>query len=185
MVYQADIPDPNDLISISQGEIKDNFTALNVGFAIDHYAYDVADAGKHKKITYQAPLVADPGLASPIASLYTKTIAGKSQLFFQNGALATDAVQLTTPTITTVGNDNSITTPWGIKIKWGRFNGNNSTAVTFAGVGANAFTAVPALSLGREGAAGSTVSYSVGMTVAGFTAVASGPFVGTYIAIGV
>ena len=55
MSYNPSIPQPDDLISVSQGEIQTNFSELNTVFTQDHVEYDnatTADRGKHKQSTY-------------------------------------------------------------------------------------------------------------------------------------
>ena len=55
MVFNPSIPQPDDLLSVSQGEIQTNFSELNTVFEQDHVEYDNAttlDRGKHKQSTY-------------------------------------------------------------------------------------------------------------------------------------
>ncbi len=93
MTYDANIPAGGDLLRISQGQIQQNFQQLNAIFGQDHEDF-TNSTGRHKKITF-ANVITDPNLASPLASLFTKTIAGKSHLFFQNDTTANDVFQLT------------------------------------------------------------------------------------------
>lgn len=97
MTYDPTIPAANDLISNSQGDIQTNFTQLNTLYDRDHFTWNDATAanrGYHRKVTYRS-VIANPGFATPIASTYTKTVSGKSQLFLQNGAAASDVYQIT------------------------------------------------------------------------------------------
>lgn len=95
MTFNANIPQATDLISQSQSQIQTNFSQANTAMAVDHVAFDVlTNQGFHKKVTFQA-VIADPGQVTPISSLYIKTVSGKSQLFFQNGALAANVIPIT------------------------------------------------------------------------------------------
>jgi|GEM_PF-2304284 len=55
MTYNPDIPQPNDDMSLSQGDLLTNFTDLNNVYGVngDHVAFDAAaDRGKHNKTTF-------------------------------------------------------------------------------------------------------------------------------------
>lgn len=58
MTYNPNIPLATDLQSVSQGQIKDNFSSCNTTFGIDHYSFADATAniGFHNKVT--TPLIA-------------------------------------------------------------------------------------------------------------------------------
>jgi hypothetical protein len=63
MTYKPGIPLPTDRPSVSQNDLKNNFTALNNIFKINHYEYDwgtVGDRGKHRYVTYVTQLAVDP-----------------------------------------------------------------------------------------------------------------------------
>ncbi len=57
MTYNPSIPNPGDLLSTSQGDIKDNFSSANTSFGVDHYAFSdlTANNGKHKFVTTPVP----------------------------------------------------------------------------------------------------------------------------------
>jgi len=73
MVYKSTIPLASDKLSISQGDLYENFTQLGTIFAVDHAALDdgtVGDRGKHD----QAALLhkaADPSTAAGEGTIYT------------------------------------------------------------------------------------------------------------------
>jgi len=100
MTYNPLIPQGTDNLSTSQDQILINFGQLNTLYGDathDHYAFNdatLAYRGHHKSI--QFPVVtANPGIATPNGSVFTKTESAKTQLFFQNGAAATDVYQIT------------------------------------------------------------------------------------------
>ncbi len=130
MTYRVGIPQSADRPSDSQSQIADNFTQLNSIFGQEHVEFNATlDNGEHKKVTLNAPLGSDPGLADPKASLYTKTVSGDSELFFEkfdNAATANLVSQMTNLPIvnfvntgTAGGNGDFIDTPFGIRIIWG------------------------------------------------------------------
>ena len=96
MTFQPSIPQAPDLIAVSQIDLLNNFTSLNTAWNVDHVGFNSAGAGDHKKVTLLAP-IANPNQASPIASLYTKAspTTTTSDLYYQDGALASNVKQLT------------------------------------------------------------------------------------------
>lgn len=52
MPYDAQIPQPNDLLNESQGEFLNNFQAIAALFAVNHYPFGDAKEGKHKFCTF-------------------------------------------------------------------------------------------------------------------------------------
>lgn len=190
MVYLNNIPQPGDSPATqSQADLLENFAQIDsqYGTAGDHVAFTAgADNGMHKQVTLNG-VIADPGLADPRASLYLKTVAGDSELFFEkfdNAAVANLVQQMTNLTITSVGTDRSITTPWGIIIKFGvSFAMVAGQAITFAG-GAFPNNAYCVVMTSNETNANRTVSYNA-LGVAGFTAYGTNNnLFFSYIAIG-
>lgn len=127
MTYNPSIPQSTDRPSDSQGQLLNNFTALNTIFDQEHVTFNAtADNGEHRKITFNDVLGADPGLADPKASLYTKTVAGDSELFYEkydNVATANQINQLTNLAVTSGvrhgGTQRTILTPFGFRITMG------------------------------------------------------------------
>lgn len=119
MTYSPNIPQATDVPSQSQGQLLTNFTALNTVFAVDHLAFNAVDGGEHQQVTFNS-VIADPNLAAPKCSLYIKTVAGSSQLFFENVMAAVNVQrQITNLTITTVGTNNGVRTAAGLVFNWG------------------------------------------------------------------
>ena len=116
MTFNPAIPQASDLISQSQPQILTNFSQLNTAFAVDHTAFSVvSNQGQHKQVTIQAPLGSDPNQVSPIATVYTKTSpsTSTSDLYYQNGSLSSNVVQVTGGGITAAA--------------WCQFNGSTGT----------------------------------------------------------
>lgn len=120
MPYNPNIPQASDDPRNSQGELLQNFQQINSDYAVNHTSLTASGQnGYHTKIFFADPLGADPNLVAPESSLYTKTVAGLTELFFQNGALASNVKQLTNLPITTAGTTYGFDTPWGWRVNMG------------------------------------------------------------------
>lgn len=142
MTYSPNIPQPTDIPSDSQADLLNNFQSLNTLFSINHMPLtDVSpQAGYHTRVYLNNVLGADPGLASPVTSIYSKSTAGGNELFFQNNTLASNVKQLTGSIIIETGTDGQggayqvFQTPWGIKFFTGQTSAfNGSRNFTFSG----------------------------------------------------
>jgi hypothetical protein len=133
MTYNPNIPQAGDNPVVSQGQLLNNFSILNSDFAVNHIALTSgANPGLHTMINFATTLAADPNLAVPQTSLYPKSVAGNPQLFFQNGALAANVVQLTGLVIANSGTDWGFTTPWGWVVNMGSALQSFTGSITFA-----------------------------------------------------
>ena len=117
MTYNANIPQPTQLISVSQGQLLDNFGQLNTQFGVDHVAFNTGSGngdGHHKQATFDASVT--PSTPTGTQSvLYPQTVGGLIQLFFQN---ATTTTQLT-GAASVVSNPGYVFLPGGLIMKWG------------------------------------------------------------------
>lgn len=126
MSFLPNIPQATDRPSRSQSDLLNNFTQLNTTFDVDHVTFNAAsDRGEHNKITLNS-VIADPGLADPKCSIYTKTVAGDSELFFEkydNAAVANLVQQMTNLTVANGirhgGNQYTWLSPWGMRFTSG------------------------------------------------------------------
>lgn len=90
MTFNPNIPQATDLLSDSQGQLQSNNQALNTTFSRNHIALNVAtDNGKHKFV--EMPVSSGiptpvPGLSGTSGTVYTRTVAGESQLFYTAGS---------------------------------------------------------------------------------------------------
>jgi hypothetical protein len=118
MSYNPNIPQPPDIISVSQGQILQNFISLNDVFAEDHVPFFPlsSTSGYHKQI--QFPDVPAP-LPSPVGTesvIYPNVFSTIQQLFFKN---ATITNQITGPFLKDPNGYAFI--PGGFLVKWGSF----------------------------------------------------------------
>lgn len=123
MSYSSTVPTTGHSGSQDYTQMRENFAQIQTSFKVNHkpLASGGGSEGFHTVVQFPA-VIADPGLASPQSSLYIKTISAASELFFQNGALAADVVQLSGNIVSASGNDGaggSYTTfqlPYGFRI---------------------------------------------------------------------
>jgi hypothetical protein len=143
MSFHPNIPQSSDDPKDSQLELLQNFGKLNTDFSINHVALtQIQNAGYHTKIQFPSALGSNPNLSSPQASLYIKTVSGLSQLFFQNGSAAANALQMTNLPVTTSGTKYTVFTPWRIRLQMGSAT---SSPVSFPANFAGGFTLLTAL----------------------------------------
>lgn len=83
MAWQPNIPRPTDEISQSQADLLGNFQAINTLVNVNHEDFGDPNEGKHKFV--QMPEQgAGPGTGANIGAIYTKDVAGVTQLFYQD-----------------------------------------------------------------------------------------------------
>ena len=114
--YNQNIPQPTDALSQSQADLLANFQALKTLIDVNHGTFGAITEGKHEKVTFPAGV--DPVVAAGDIALYSKDVAGTSQLFIKRGALA--GVQFTDQGL--AANPGWARLPSGILLKWGLTN---------------------------------------------------------------
>jgi hypothetical protein len=73
MSFQHNIPKATDLISVSQGDLLNNFTSMQTTYNTDHFGFDpVANLGFHKNVTLPGN-VSVPAPAAGFGDMYGKT----------------------------------------------------------------------------------------------------------------
>lgn len=131
MPFDPAIPQATDTLINSQSALLANMGQLDTSFNVDHMTFSApANTGYHKQLSFNGPIT-DPGLASPQCSVYPKAVAGRTELFFENGVgnyiKQMTNLPLSTPPIPTGGTFKYIDTPWGVRFLWG-----NTTAINGA-----------------------------------------------------
>lgn len=81
--YEAN-PADGDLASEGANRIRDLKTDIQERGEVDHSWAGDADDGEHKKVTYAAPLGADPTNAANKGFTYTKDVSAKVELFWED-----------------------------------------------------------------------------------------------------
>jgi hypothetical protein len=96
--FKNTIPQPNDDLSVSQGDLLLNFQSCNTSFGIDHYPFTdlTANDGKHNKVTtpvitpnaYPTTLANEPVLFCFKESMVGSTAAFPAMQYVQGGSNA-------------------------------------------------------------------------------------------------
>lgn len=84
MSFQSNIPKTTDLISVSQGDLLNNFTSMQSTFAVDHYGFNpAANLGFHKHVTMTNDPGNVPAPAVGFGSAYATTVNSATYPFWQ------------------------------------------------------------------------------------------------------
>lgn len=171
MTYNPNIPNANDLLSDSQGDIKLNFQQANVVFDANHYTFNAAaNKGKHKFISL--PVLANyaaivPAPVSGEGTIYTKTAGSARNIFYTPGA-STNEFQITNcratgdfPTFGTLTDSNPgdnnfrgwTFLPGGLLLQYGR---RDTTSLTFNFTFPITFTTIYSVNVTQEKAGATT-----------------------------
>jgi hypothetical protein len=141
--YDAQIPQPADILSDSQDDILQNFQQLNAAWNVNHVPFNSAapTQGNHNQVTL--PNIPNVTLAAPTPtvigsanmwsaqSIYTMTTELQWQR--ENNGTTIEWTGSSTPTTT---NSGWTRLPSGVLLKWGRgINIANGGAVVFAAGG--------------------------------------------------
>ena len=137
MAYQNNIPQSTDDPSASQAEFLANFEEIATLIAVNHEAFNLGDQGKHKFLQLPEQSSA-PATAANEGGLYTKAVAGATQLFFREESSG-DELQLTGAF--TAAGTGEVTLPGGLGMKWGSSTATTAGAtITYTGIGLTAFS---------------------------------------------
>lgn len=119
--YNPNIPQSTDLLSVSQGNLLDNFGAIQALIDVNHVDFAATGAGKHTfvEMPVQSPV---PTTVGGEVGLYCQTSASTTQpeLVFarQSGSSAPAAVRITEFTSAGWTNPGWTKLPSGIMMKW-------------------------------------------------------------------
>jgi hypothetical protein len=120
MTFQSTIPKSTDLISVSQGDILNNFTAIGTSFDVNHIDFNASGAGKHKFVEMPNQ-GSDPAGAGTEGTAYTKVAAppsvAQTELFFRRDVGSVIQMTRGDPI---VGAKGTSFLPGGIKLNWGQ-----------------------------------------------------------------
>lgn len=192
LTYFSSIPQPGDLPSGSQKQILQDFTSIGAWVGLDHFGFGTATGtdGWHQQVTLPIPLSADPGVPGSFPNtgiLYTKTISGATQLFFQT---AQGVLELTGDKSGQVTNANpgSVSMFGGIYLKWGNIPQTGSVlasgTVSFVSPFPNACYVVTASQNTTGTTRGTLLVSSFSESEFAYSNNGTGTVSGTYMAIG-
>ena len=130
-LFNPNIPQPADKLSVSQGQLLSNNQGLNTVFGINHFTFSTAvNAGKHTFVEMPVLAVVPAGLAANEVTLYTKTTAAASEIFMTRDASGVE-IQMTGPGTPIASANGYSFLPGGLLIQWGSVNSPvNGTTIT-------------------------------------------------------
>lgn len=171
MAYNQNIPQPTDLLSVSQGDLLNNFMALQTLIDINHVDFASGDQGKHKFVTFPVQGAAPVFLGGEVG-LYNLLpgvpfpLTGQNELFINksNGTnIPITASAQASPGWTYL--------PSGLVVKWGTATANpGSTLITFpANVNTPAFTNIFTMLITPIGTVGSNFNIYFTSALAPYT----------------
>ena len=130
------VPLPGQTLLQTRDQISGNFTVINTAFEVNHVAYNDANQGKHKWVTFprQAATPVPPFVGTEM-SLYTllNATSGTSELYVQKGVGA--GIPFTLSANGGVSGWTYI--PSGMKMVWGQgtiLAGSSTATVLFSSV---------------------------------------------------
>lgn len=130
--YLNTIPQPTDLLSVSQGNFLTNFGSIKSFVDIDHVSFASVDAGKHKQVTFPVQAVAPVFLAGEYG-LYNKNDGANNQLYLSNNmaALQVPISSGNIPSVGASGFQNGFSYfGSGFLVKWGPLTAIPANAAT-------------------------------------------------------
>ena len=141
--FNPAIPQPNDNLSTSQGQILNNFAQLDTIFDLNHFTWDsalVADRGLHRKIDFPVTttVTAPTGTA---AVLYSQLISGVASPYFDNAVGSTCIWRGGSGNGLASLTGTSLTLPNGLMFSFGKATATGGTATVNFGFPNNLFSA--------------------------------------------
>jgi hypothetical protein len=84
MSFNHNIPKTTDLISVSQGDLLNNFTSMQTIYNTDHYGFDpVTNLGFHKHLTLPNDALNIPAPAAGLGSEFAVTVNTQTYPFWR------------------------------------------------------------------------------------------------------
>jgi hypothetical protein len=137
MAYNPNIPQATDVLSQSQGDLLNNFMAINTFVIVDHAGFSDPNEGKHNKVTFPVQNPAPTFLAGEIG-LYSflNPVTSANELYVANSASPSVATPMTASILSTNANPGNNVSGWtylpsGLLLKWGNVTANGNTAFLF------------------------------------------------------
>jgi hypothetical protein len=125
------IPASNNPPAQYQPGMQTNFANIKGYLNVDHVLAGYTNAGFHKQVTLNAT-ISTPSVTAPVSVIYSKTVSGSNQLFFNNG---TTDYPLSGGN-SSLGTSGYTTLPGGVILSWnaGVFNSGSGQSITMPGL---------------------------------------------------
>lgn len=116
MSYNPNIPRNTDNLSVSQGQIQENFQVLETVFSLDHFTWDATYAGNHKQATMLAQTSTTP--AASFGTYYTSMIGthpgGITEAVYKSGDTAPISLLSAVKAWGTFGGTGTLIDGWNV-----------------------------------------------------------------------
>ena len=148
MVYNPNIPGPNDKLRESQGQILENFSQADTLFDVDHVKISdtTGDAGKHAATTFvnrtDKTLTIPPATSAQELAFYVKDDASATpRIFYQEPDSAGAGVEQQLSGNIVKATTGETPLPGGLSMKWIQLSLTSAAAqtITYVGEGLTAF----------------------------------------------
>jgi len=165
MAYDQNIPQPTDTPAASQPQLLANFQEINTLLGVNHVAFNLADQGKHKWVTFPEQVVAPATLATEVALFGIQSAeTGIEELTYRR---ANNGVQI--PITERDGTVNGWSMlPSGLLLKWGQSTVNGAGTIDANGFG-KAYTTLYHVMVSNASDTVASDTYVTGGTIAGTT----------------
>lgn len=131
--FTGNMPASGQSLGFTRPLVNANFGNYRENMEVNHHDVNSANFGKHDLIQIPTVQAASPGTAAGEIALYTKTVSGAPQLFFQlqNIAPGGTDIQLTNSTVNLVATPGAVPLMGGMIMQWGNGSFANNDTVTF------------------------------------------------------
>ena len=136
MTYQPNIPTGLVNLDVDYQNIQGNFQQLNTTYGVNHVKFsDIPGNGKHTFVEMRDNTALPVGLAANEGTLYTKTNAGVTDLYYVPDNTINE-YQMTRTIAASFGTFGASTgwtyLPGGLLLQWGNVPGSNATTIPVA-----------------------------------------------------
>src|SRR2546430_8289315 len=118
--YTTNIPLATNEPSVDQPNMKINTNSINSIIGVDHLTFGTATGTQsdgYHKVIHSVPQVSDPVAIAGFGQVYTKTVSGDQQLFYESGGGV--KTQLTGPNAVSAAATGYVWLPGPILMQWG------------------------------------------------------------------
>jgi len=131
MTFQPNVPQAQDLISISQNDLLQNFQALDTSWNVNHVDFNDIGSGKHKFVEMPNQ-GSDPAGDGSEMTIFSKLASGNSEIHYKRDASA-NSFQLTSKDPNPVVNGHTFLAG-GLLLQWNFLTGaskNDGAVIIF------------------------------------------------------
>lgn len=119
--YTTGIPAANNNPSVDQPNMQQNTNSISNLILVDHLGFNVLNGGYHKVIHFNDQGTTTPGVVPGVGQLYTNTVSGDQQLFYESGSGLVSQLTPSGKAFSIISSTNGYVYVLGnILIQWGQ-----------------------------------------------------------------